>query len=316
VFVFAVSIRRLLYSLIGLGLLFTFGPRWDATGAEGWFATAEGRPLIFAHGGAKDMFPENTMVAFTGAAAIGIDVLEIDASLTADGVLIAAHGPNLESTTNGSGPIRAATFAEIQQLDAAARFQDPAGNNPYRGQDVTHPPLQEVLEQFRGTNLRFLVELKDAGPDAEEAATALARILTDLNLEDRVIVASFATETLVAFRTASNGRVSTSGSEEELRRIIIPGIFGVDSWWLVPGPVAALQIPIERSGFDLSRRAIIRRAHQHAQAVHYWTIDDPELMRTLTERGADGIITDRPDLARQVFTEMGFTLPPPVAPAP
>ena len=113
-------------------------------------------------------------------------------------------------------------------------------------------------------------------------------------------------------RVTAAGKEVERQLEEELRRIVIPGIFGVDSWWVFPGPVAALQIPLENAGFDLSRRAIIRRAHQHEQAVHYWTIDDPEMMRTLTERGADGIITDRPDLAREVFTEMGFTLPSPV----
>lgn len=305
----SLNARRIAILLGVLCLLFIFGPRWDARGAEGWYATAEGRPLIFAHGGAKDMFPENTMGAFVGAAAIGIDVLEIDASLSADGILIAIHGPNLESTTNGTGSVRKATLAEIQQLDAAFTFTNYQGNNPYQGKGVVHPTLEEVLRHFRDTELRFLIELKDGGDDARKAALTLAEMLAELELEERVIVASFHTETLVDFREVSAGRVSTSGSEEELRPIVIPGIFGIDSWWVFPGSVAALQIPIESSGFDLTRRAIIRRAHQHAQAVHYWTIDDPEVMRTLVERGADGIITDRPDLARELFAEMGFQLP-------
>ena len=304
--------RRIIIGAVLIVLFFALGPRWDAQGADGWYATTEGRPLIFAHGGAKDMFPENTMVAFDGAAAIGIDVLEIDSSLSADGILITIHGPNLESTTNGSGPVREATLAEIQALDAAFTFSDPEGNNPYQNSGVVHPTLADVLRRFQDTDLKFLIELKDEGEDAQKAASELASLLTELNMENRVIVASFHTETLEAFRELSNGRFPTSGSEDELRPIIIPSIFGVDSWWVFPGQVAALQIPIESSGFNLTRRAIIRRAHQHAQAVHYWTIDDPDMMRTLTERGADGIITDRPDLAREVFADMGFSLPEPI----
>lgn len=305
-------VRRIIIGIVILVLFFTIGPRWDAQGADGWYATTEGRPLIFAHGGAKDMFPENTMVAFDGAAAIGIDVLEIDSSLSADGVLVAIHGPNLESTTNGSGPVRNTTLAEIQSLNAAFTFSDPEGKNPYLNNGVVHPTLADVLRRFQDTDLKFLIELKDKEEDAQEAATALAALLDELNMENRVIVASFHTETLVAFRELTNGRIPTSGSEDELRLIIIPSIFGIDSWWVFPGQVAALQIPVERSGFNLTRRAIIRHAHQHAQAVHYWTIDDPSMMQTLAERGADGIITDRPDLAREVFADMGFSLPEPI----
>ena len=31
--------------------------------------------------------------------------------------------------------------------------------------------------------------------------------------------------------------------------------------------------------------------------VHYWTINDPVMMKRLLKNGAKGIITDRPDLA-------------------
>ncbi len=298
-----------LVALIGIYLL---GPRWDAAYAPQWFATEEGRPLIMAHGGAKDLYPENTMMAFDGAASMGVDVLEMDVNLTADEVLVTIHGPDLASTTNGEGPVREATYEEIQALDAGYRFPGSGIEYPFRGLGVRHPALRDVLERFQDTPLLFCIELKDGGERGIVAAELLARMLQDVGLEERVMVASFATETLKAFREASEGRVATSGSEEEIRRTLIPSLFGLDKWWLFPGPVSALQIPVEGAGFDLTQKKVIDHAHQHRQAVHYWTINDPQMMRALTERGADGLITDRPDLAREIFQEMGFTLPDPV----
>ncbi|MGM0375039.1 MAG: glycerophosphodiester phosphodiesterase [Chloroflexota bacterium] len=295
--------------LLALIPVYFLGPRWDAVEAPAWFATEEGRPLIMAHGGAKELFPENTMVAFDGAASLGVDVLEMDVNLTADEVLVTIHGPDLASTTNGEGPVREATYEEIQALDAGYRFLGSGIEYPFRGQGLRHPALRDVLERFQVTPLLFCIELKDGGERGIMAAEMLARMLHDLGLEKRVMVASFADETIEAFRAAAGGRVTTSGSEEEVRRILIPSLFGLDKWWLFPGPVSALQIPVEGAGFDLTQKKVINHAHQHRQAVHYWTIDDPQMMRVLTERGADGLITDRPDLAREIFREMGFTLP-------
>lgn len=304
------GIRVIIFGgLILLILIYILGPRWDAGGAALWVAKEDGRPLIMAHGGGKELYPENTLLAFDAAAEFGVDALEMDVNLTADDVLVTIHGPGLEETTNGTGPVRQVTFVKLQKLDAGYRFTDDAGRKSWEGKGIRHPSLRQVLERYRSTPLKFVIELKNRGEDGVLSGKLLAQLLQDLDLEDRVMVASFSTRTLQAFRRASRGQVPTSGSEAELRRQVLPMIFGLDKWWLVPGPVAALQMPLQGAGFDLSRRKVIRRAHQHNQAVHYWTIDDPEVMRQLARRGADGIITDRPDVARDTFREMGYTLP-------
>ena len=38
-------------------------------------------------------------------------------------------------------------------------------------------------------------------------------------------------------------------------------------------------------------------------AIHYWTINDPDEMRRLIELGADGIITDYPELLQTIIDE-------------
>ena len=50
---------------------------------------------------------------------------------------------------------------------------------------------------------------------------------------------------------------------------------------------------------------VIRRAHELGIRVIVWTVDDPAAMRALLDMGVDGIITDRPDLLREVLISRG-----------
>ena len=61
----------------------------------------------------------------------------------------------------------------------------------------------------------------------------------------------------------------------------------------------------------MATKGIVDRAHQHGQAVQYWTINDKETMAHLIEIGADGIMTDNPILLRESVAEAGFELPEP-----
>ena len=48
------------------------------------------------------------------------------------------------------------------------------------------------------------------------------------------------------------------------------------------------------------------RSHRHNMAVNFWTVNDEADMRRLIEPGADGIITDSPDLLLDVLADMGW----------
>ena len=76
---------------------------------------------------------------------------------------------------------------------------------------------------------------------------------------------------------------------------------GVDS--LYRDGVALLQIPMEKMGFNFATKRLIRVAHEHNLAVHYWTIDDEADMRYLIEMGADAIMTDNPSVLKKVLNE-------------
>ena len=61
-----------------------------------------------------------------------------------------------------------------------------------------------------------------------------------------------------------------------------------------PGPAPARSLVVATPG-------LVRRAHAAGKHVHVWTIDDPDEMRELLDRGVDGLITDRTDILRDVL---------------
>lgn len=69
--------------------------------------------------------------------------------------------------------------------------------------------------------------------------------------------------------------------------------------------MCVFQLPMEEYGFDLATAHMIRAAHRHNMAVHYWTINDPEEMRHLIDIGADGIMTDYPHRLQEVYDNLG-----------
>ena len=75
--------------------------------------------------------------------------------------------------------------------------------------------------------------------------------------------------------------------------------------WLTRRNVAALQIPHRRGRLTVASRGLVRRAHAAGRPVHVWTVDDPDEMRLLLDRGVDGIFTDRTDVLKDVLTERG-----------
>ena len=128
-------------------------------------ARERGCPLVSAHRGFSAAAPENTLAALRAALAAGADVAEIDVQLSRDGVLVLMHDRTLERTTDGTGPLRERTVAELKRLDAGSWFA-PA----YRGEEV--PTLAEMLAWSRG-RLGLLIELKSPRPDAASTIDAV-----------------------------------------------------------------------------------------------------------------------------------------------
>ncbi|HID33559.1 MAG TPA: glycerophosphodiester phosphodiesterase [Anaerolineae bacterium] len=255
-------------------------------------------PLLFAHRGGAGLWPENTLLAFEHAAQLGVDVLELDVHLTADDELVVIHDATVDRTTDGRGRVREMTVAQLQTLDAGYRFTSDDGAHPYRGQGVTIPTLAEVLTTF--PNHRINIEIKD---DDRRAAERLAEIIDAFAAQNRVIVVSFHDEPLTYFRKLQH-RVATAAGPGETRTFFI--LSKLHLWRFHRAHADAYQVPTNKGRARFDDAFFIAHAHKLNQQVHFWTINDPEEMRRLLALGADGIMTDRPDLGMDLFREMGW----------
>jgi glycerophosphoryl diester phosphodiesterase len=235
--------------------------------------------LVIAHRGASAYAPENTMPAFELAVRQGADMLELDVQRTADGELVVFHDDTTERWDGRKRLMIACTLAELQALDIAG------------GRVAT---LVEVCAFAREHGVRLNVEIKGLGIGAPVAHT-----LRDERVEDLVLISSFEAGALreVAVASPHLPRAYLMGNDTYR-----PDVRLREAW-----PFGALR----RSGAvawhpscELPLLAwIIPRVRRAGYAVNVWTVDDTAIMRQLIALGVDGIITNMPDVLRDVLGE-------------
>jgi glycerophosphoryl diester phosphodiesterase len=185
------------------------------------------------------------------------------------------------------------TFPEIQQLDAGYYWTEDEQTYPFRGQGIQIPSLESVIAAH--SQMKFNIEIKQQSPSI---AAPLCHLIRTYDLTDRTLVASFHEVSMDEFRAACP-EVATSMVESEIRLFYILNRLYLGGLFNPPGQ--AFQVP-EYSGdlLVLSPR-FVEGAHARGIAVHPWTINDQAEMQRFLEMGADGIITDRPDLMLELF---------------
>ncbi len=292
------TVRVLLIVPASLVLLYLAALPFQAKPVEAvWFF--ESQPVtIIAHRGASGHMPENTILSFDAALEMGAHVLEMDLQLTADDHVVVLHDATVDRTTDGSGRITDMTLAQVRELDAAYTWQDANGNRPFRGTGVHIPALEEIFIAYPGIPL--LIEMKT------DSDIRIARILSDLideyQVHDRVMVASFDSEYLDAFR-ALQPDIPTNLGVNEAGTLYALHLLGLHRWYRPRGN--ALQVPQRFRGLPVLIPTFRRTARQRGLDLQVWTINSLETMRELLDLGVDGILTDYPDRALQAVEASG-----------
>jgi glycerophosphoryl diester phosphodiesterase len=233
--------------------------------------------------------PENTVPSFRAAIAEGAAGVELDIRQTADGALVCLHDAGLARTTNGRGPVREHTLAEIRRLDAGAWFTC-NGSAPYRGRGVRVPTLTEALDALpRGAIVDVEVKFRGVGADGPtRVAELLADTLGGRPDRDRIVVSSFSRKLVAAAAPLLSGvRVGLVTSA------LVPLGRAVRA---AEGCGCAVLAAQATAYFGPMARAASNRARGAGLLLVAWTVDEPETARRLADLGVEVVVADRPGL--------------------
>jgi glycerophosphoryl diester phosphodiesterase len=275
-----VSPESILLLALSLGLLAVVG---------GPALAHAGGTLLAAHRGGAKLWPENSLLAFKNAIALGADFLEFDVHLSKDGQVVVIHDPTLERTTTGVGAVSDRTLADLRTL----RLKDRDG----KVTEELVPTLNDVAQLAAPTPLRLLLEIKvDAKraryPGIEEKALA---ILDSHGMASRTIVMAFEEGTVRRMR--------------ELRSdVTVGGLF-----W--PKGLAETRSTVEREidglrklgarfiGLhqELVTAEVVKQAQKAGLLLGVWTVNDAPAMKRFIQLGVGILITDRPDVAKELL---------------
>lgn len=236
-------------------------------------------PLAIAHRGGMGLAPENTLAAFGRATSLGLTYLETDVHTTRDGHVVCFHDMSLTRVTGHPGRVADLDLADLRRLRV-------------HGVDQI-PTLAEAMASF--PDARFAIDLKD-----EPSVAAMARLLrANPSWAQRICVAGAWSRWLMRLQDEAPG-VTTALGWRALTTLIACSRGGVRP------PVASVRgafahVPMRLGRLPIHSGRVIARAHQLGIRVVVWTVDDPATMRSLLDAGVDGIITDRPDVLREVL---------------
>lgn len=239
------------------------------------------RPVI-GHRGNRAHSPEDTIESMLEAVALGVDALEFDVHLSADGVPVVMHDTTLDRTTNGSGPVARSTLAELQQLDAGYHFsRDGGATTPWRAQGVRIPTLDAVLETF--PTLPLIIEIK-----APKATPAVRKAVASYMAERRVIIAGFdaaSVEPLVG------GPIALGATTRDMVRLLPAALLGMHG---APAAFQAACIPPVHNGIPVPVGRFAQLMRKRGGVTHVWTVNSAAEARHFWDLGVQGIISDDP----------------------
>jgi len=241
-------------------------------------------PLFAAHRGGAALWPENSLLAFRNALALGADFLELDVHLSRDGEVMVIHDATIDRTTDGSGPVREHTAAELRALHLKDRGGAPTAEPV--------PTLDEVVDLAAAGQRQMLLEIKTDDrkrryPGIEEKVMAVL---------DRYRFTSFAI--VMAFERETWRRVREI--RPDARAGALYSARALPATAIEPELQALRQAGIGFVGLDqrLVTADVARQARLAGLTLGVWTVNERDAIERFIGQGVGVVITDRPDLAK------------------
>ncbi len=270
-----------------------------------------GRIEVHGHRGSRGTAPENTIAAFKQALEAGVDYLEFDLNMTADGHLVVSHDRfiNREICLGPDGkkiekeiPIISLKLEELKKYDCGT-LKNPKFERqiPVPGERI--PSLKEVFEMVAKSDIpaaktvRFNIETKivpaetQLSPSPAAFAQAAVNIIKEYGLTGRVVIQSFDWRTLAEVRKLEPKiKLSqlTEGNYIDPEILALSKAEIISPWykWITPEYIGIM--------------------HKAGKKVAPWTINEPAAWDIAVKAGADAIITDYPADLIKYLKEKGL----------
>ncbi len=279
-----------------------------------------------AHRGGRGLMPENTMAAFRNALKIGATTLELDIAITKDGIPVISHDPFLNpQKVSKDGKfiderilIKDLTYAQILEYDVGLMRSDYKMPGQMQIENEKIPSFEEVLafvKAMQRTGKKYMInaETKTFPPvfgytyDPNTFVNAIVPIIKKYDLEDTVMIQSFNWETL-RLAKEMDPRITTVA--------LLQRIYYENPMWASGLKLSDFNSPVlmaKSLGVDVispyykeCTSEIVKMSHEYGMAVVPWTINDRYEMERFISMGVDGIITDYPNILKEVLASRGI----------
>ncbi|EDS77728.1 glycerophosphoryl diester phosphodiesterase family protein [Clostridium botulinum C str. Eklund] len=236
----------------------------------------------FAHRGFSGKYPENTLLAFEKAIEVGADGIELDVQLTKDNEIVIIHDEDVARTTNGTGLIKDLTYDEISKLDASYIYKDQYGFNKI-------PTLREYFELIKDTDIITNIELKTGVIEYLGIENKVWDMIQEYKLQDKVIISSFNHFSIMRMRK------------------IAPNLkYGLlsETWLIDAGKyVNNLEIQCYHPLYRNLTNDVVKEIKQYGIEINTYTVNTKEDIEDMISKNIDIIISNFPDLVREVIEE-------------
>jgi glycerophosphoryl diester phosphodiesterase len=239
------------------------------------------RTAIVAHRGGSFLTPENTLAAFRNAIHIGADWIEIDVHQTIDRVTVVIHDNTLNRTTNGTGRVDKTPYKKLTGFDAGITFSE-----QFSGEKV--PTLDETLALIEG-KCKLLIEIKNpyASGDIERD---VVKLIQKHKAWSWCVVQSFDYHSVrMVHQLDTKIKTALLFVKPDILRIKNDSEMGF------------------LSGININQRFAgkntIEKLHAMHKTVFVWTVNHPKRIIKIVENGADGIITDDPQMMKELLNQ-------------
>ncbi|WP_213738907.1 glycerophosphodiester phosphodiesterase [Bradyrhizobium sp. dw_411] len=294
-----------------------------------------------AHRGGRALFPENTLSSFANALTMGVNTLELDIGVTSDQAIVVSHerglNPDLARGPDGAYvappgiPFVQLRLEDVKKYDVGQIRPDSTYARQFPDQHAVPgtriPTLKELFALVRKSgnrDVRFNIETKidpnhpQESPDPERFVTLLLDLLQAEKFTDRVMVQSFDWRTLqlvqkmnpaipTVYLTLQSGKGATVFLDKASNWTA--GFNPVDHGGSLPRAIKSAGGAIWSPYFGDVTPALISESHGLGIPVVVWTVNKPADIARMIDMGVDGVISDHPDVLRQIAGDKGLALP-------